>query len=144
MLAVMSATLVLALAGPGGCAAVLLVVAGGAIFLSETAKQRAREATVGSGAQVWVESETARWSIPVTTSADELAPPLTCTDEELCRAWQRTFAQLLQPNDFEVVALVAERRRGYLDELERRHPARFEAWIRSGFRAAADPTPFFL
>lgn len=65
------------------------------------------------------------------------------SDEELCWEWRRSFAQLVRTTDAEAVARLAQRRRGYLDELERRHPARFAAWISSGARAAGDPTPFF-
>ena len=39
---------------------------------------------------------------------------------------------------------MADVRRAYLDELERRCPAAFAAWLESGARAAGDPGKFFI
>ena len=78
------------------------------------------------------------------SGADEAAPDTTeSSDEELCWAWRHSFVRLLYATEAEAVARLAQRRGEYLDELERRHPARFAAWISSGPRSAGDPTPFF-
>ena len=135
----------LALVGPGGCVALALLVAGAAILFHGTAQHRARSTIVGSGARERGGPRVAASQNPVrqATTATETAPPVACSDEELCWAWRRSFARLVHATELEAVALLAEQRRGYLDELERRHPARFAAWISSGARAAGDPTPFF-
>jgi len=111
VLAVVYAPVALALAGPGGCVALILVVVGAAIVLMEAAQTRARNTTVESGARTGVE-----------------ARPAACTDEALC--WGRRFshARLLRVTDADAVAGLAGQRQGYLDELERRHPARFEGF----------------
>lgn len=65
------------------------------------------------------------------------------TDDELCLAWRRSFVQLQNiPSAGQRIAM-ADVRRAYLDELERRQPAAFAAWIESGPRAAGDPAKFF-
>jgi hypothetical protein len=64
------------------------------------------------------------------------------TDEELCLAWRRSFTQLRWATGPERRQVMADVRRAYLDELERRHPDEFAAWIGSA-RAAGDPTKFF-
>ena len=75
-------------------------------------------------------------------TADEPAPVVTCTDEELCWAWRRSYAQLQRTTHPDGVARLAAQRQGYLDELQRRHPTRFAAWIDSGARSGGDPHPF--
>lgn len=39
---------------------------------------------------------------------------------------------------------IATERRAYLDELERRNPAAFDAWMTSGARAPSDPSRYFI
>ncbi|MFI6831601.1 hypothetical protein ACIBG5_31175 [Kribbella sp. NPDC050241] len=65
------------------------------------------------------------------------------TDEELCLAWRRSFKQLQSSTGRELRLGVADVRRAYLDELERRQPEAFAAWLASGPRAAGDPARFF-
>ena len=131
----------LAVVGPGGCVGLILLVVGGAILLTETADRRTRSTTVTPGVRVWVVASAD--PVRVTSSADDAAPIVGFTDEELCWAWRRSFARLVHATEPEAVARLAEQRRDYLDELERRYPARFAVWISSGARAAGDPTPFF-
>ena len=135
----------LGVVGPGGCVGLILLVVGGAILLTEAAYRRAGSSTVTPGARAWVEPPAVASAEPVraTSSADGFAPPVGFTDEELCWAWRRSFARLVHASGPEAVARLAEQRRGYLNELERRYPARFAVWISSGARAAGDPTPFF-
>jgi len=66
------------------------------------------------------------------------------SDEELCLAWRRSFVQLQNSPSPGQRSAMADVRRAYLDELERRQPAAFIAWIESGPRAAGDPAKFFI
>ncbi|MGW6276842.1 hypothetical protein [Kribbella sp. NPDC055071] len=66
------------------------------------------------------------------------------SDEELCLAWRRSFRQLQVATESERRQVMSDVRRAYLDELERRHPEEFAAWIGSGARAAGDPAKFFI
>jgi hypothetical protein len=66
------------------------------------------------------------------------------SDEELCLAWRRSFKQLQTAAGADRRSAMADVRRAYLDELERRQPEAFDAWIASGARAAGDPARFFL
>ena len=145
MLVVMFTPVALAVVGPSGCVGLILLVVGGAVLLTEAAYRRARSTTSTQGVRVRVEPPAVASADPVRvlSSADEAAPAVGFSDEELCWAWRRSFARLVHASGPEAVARLAEQRRGYLNELERRYPARFAAWISSGARAAGDPTPFF-
>jgi len=63
-------------------------------------------------------------------------------DAELCLVWRHTFvaleAPLPVPHHVEVVLL----REAILDELQRRCPAGFEAWLAAGARAPSNPLPY--
>jgi hypothetical protein len=61
---------------------------------------------------------------------------------ELVLAWRRSYAGLLRERTPAQIAAHAERRQRLLDELERRDAAGVERWLRSGARAASDPTRF--
>ena len=54
-----------------------------------------------------------------------------------------TFRQLHSSVGGERRLAMADIRRAYLGELERRRPEAFAAWIASGARAAGDPGRFF-
>jgi hypothetical protein len=62
------------------------------------------------------------------------------TAAELCMAWRRSFTELRRSDHWSATIDV---RRAYLDELERRYPEQFAAWLASGPRAASDPGRFF-
>jgi hypothetical protein len=66
------------------------------------------------------------------------------SDEELCLAWRRSFLLIEHLDDPRLSDHLARRRRGYLDELERRHPRQFAQWLASGARAASDPARFLI
>jgi hypothetical protein len=66
------------------------------------------------------------------------------SDEEICLAWRRSFTRLQGSSTGAQRAAMADVRRAYLDELERRSPEAFAAWIGSGARAAGDPAKFFI
>lgn len=61
------------------------------------------------------------------------------SDTELCLAWQASYIQLQRRTGAAWIELLAEQRRTYLDELQRRDPTGFAAWMASGARAASDP-----
>lgn len=65
------------------------------------------------------------------------------SDEELCLAWRRSFTQLQRTTSADRRQAMADVRRAYLDELERRHPESFATWLASNPRAAGDPARFF-
>jgi hypothetical protein len=64
------------------------------------------------------------------------------SDAELCRAWRVSYAQLQTHGGAAWAEHLAEQRRTYLDELQRRSPAGFAAWIASGARAGGDPARY--
>ena len=64
------------------------------------------------------------------------------SDEELCRNWQTSYQELqLGPSQAATAAIVSERQ-VYLDELERRDPRGFAAWLASGAHASQSPLPY--
>lgn len=65
-------------------------------------------------------------------------------DPALCMAWRASFIALQQPLHFEIRVRVVKRRQEYLEELERRNPTGFAAWMASGARAAGDPSRYIL
>lgn len=74
------------------------------------------------------------------TELDSAAPLSEMTAAELCLAWRRSFTELKRSEHWSATIDV---RRAYLDELERRFPEEFAAWMASGPRAASDPGRFF-
>ena len=63
-------------------------------------------------------------------------------DAALCHTWRRSFVLMGSDCSAEVRLSVVDHRRRCLDELERRSPDGFAAWLASGARAAGDPLPF--
>ena len=141
------AGMVVALVGPVGYVVYCMVIMGGAVLLTKRALDRTtgpRDTPQPAEAAPWASGEVA---IPVSGPGEVTRPVAGLSlerwsDEELCWAWRRSYAQLMGTTDAEVVSRLAEQRHGYLCELERRHPARFAAWLHSGARAAGDPTRF--
>lgn len=78
-----------------------------------------------------------KYLVAVVRSVGEL------TDEELCLAWRRSFSQLQRAMGPDRRQAMADVRRAYLDELERRHPDSFAGWLASNPRAAGNPARFF-
>lgn len=70
--------------------------------------------------------------------------PEDLTDRELCLAWRRSFLTVSNSRDAESRQAVAEKRRRYLDELERRNPDAFAEWLQSMPRAAGDPGRYYV
>lgn len=75
---------------------------------------------------------------PGTTPVSELSTP------DLVLAWRISFNALRQAQNATAASRIVDRRRRYLDELERRDPAGVRRWLESGTRAASDPTRFLL
>lgn len=76
-------------------------------------------------------------ALPELKSEDQLSQ---LSAAELCLAWRRSFTELRRLDHWSATIDV---RRAYLDELERRYPEKFAAWLASGPRAASDPGRYF-
>lgn len=64
------------------------------------------------------------------------------TDEQLCEAWCASHRALQVTASRRKFMRIVEERGAYLDELERRNPAGFAAWLASGATAADNPLPY--
>ena len=64
------------------------------------------------------------------------------TDEQLCKRWRASYrsSRRQQSSAVKLIEAVAERQM-YLDELERRNPSGFAAWLASGL-PTSDPLPY--
>jgi hypothetical protein len=77
---------------------------------------------------------------PVHISLDEMrATASGLTNSELCREWRRSFVRLQSARSFGDRCYVVALRQVYLDEMDRRSPTAFQAWLASGARAAGGP-----
>jgi hypothetical protein len=63
-------------------------------------------------------------------------------DATVCFAWRASYLALPQPLPPCLRVRIVQRRQELLDELDRRNPHGFEAWLASGARAAGDPTRY--
>lgn len=63
-------------------------------------------------------------------------------DQALCFAWRMSFVAMQRPLSPPLRLRIVTRRQQFLDELERRHPRGFSAWLDSGARAAGDPSRY--
>lgn len=63
------------------------------------------------------------------------------SDGHLCWAWRVSYGQLAHAHGHHLEQLALQRRH-YLDELERRHPTGFAAWISHGARAPSNPARY--
>jgi hypothetical protein len=70
--------------------------------------------------------------------------PAALDPSALCLAWRRSYLTLRQPLSLASRLLVVKRRQELLDELERRNPSGFTAWLDSGARAAGDPRRYIV
>jgi len=112
---------------------------------STTAKPTAGNPAIGSGA-ARKSAAGRRGAVdpePIDVVLPELDPGAQLSKlsaAELCLAWRRSFTELGRADHWSATIDV---RRAYLDELERRYPDDFAAWLASGPRAASDPGRFF-
>jgi hypothetical protein len=67
--------------------------------------------------------------------------PRALTDEQLRTGWRATSATLRQEISTARRLATVDEREWYLDELERRNPSGFEAWLRSGSQDPEDLMP---
>ena len=122
---------------------VLVAFASVGAFLS---RRRTRTAACASSARPSACSfATVAW--PAVPSSGEASAVLSVPDElqvdDLCRAWRSSYLGLQAAGSVDSLLRAVHVRRLVLDELERRDPAAFEAWLRSGPRAAGDPGRHF-
>ncbi|HET6653212.1 MAG TPA: hypothetical protein VFH10_11270 [Nocardioides sp.] len=64
------------------------------------------------------------------------------TDEQLCRQWRTSSTLVQEAASARQLSRVLQTRQLYLDELERRNQAGFDARLASGARAESDPLPY--
>lgn len=68
-------------------------------------------------------------------------PVRALTTEQLCSAWRASFEAVSVSADPERMAVLAQLRRDYLDELERRDPGGFDLWMALHAHPGDDPRP---
>ncbi len=73
---------------------------------------------------------------------EDFVVPDLMDDADLCQAWRSSYVALERARSVESRLRVVSIRAIYLDELERRAGAGFQAWIGSGARAAGDPSRY--
>lgn len=71
-----------------------------------------------------------------------VSPQLPETDEELCEHWCANYRAMSVTRSSRKLMRLAEERGRQLDEMERRNPAGFAAWLASGATAADNPLPY--
>ncbi len=79
--------------------------------------------------------------------SDSSAPPskaviATLSDQQLCCLWRHTFWDLRDEETLDERLATVAVRQACLEELERRDPSAFEAWLSSGARASGGPERF--
>ncbi|MCW2759556.1 MAG: putative rane protein [Nocardioidaceae bacterium] len=78
-------------------------------------------------------------ALPPSPTPGELA---LWSDQRLCEAWRVSYSRLrrlqLVPQPATGIARVAGERATYLDEVERRNPEGFSAWMAAGVRAPGE------
>jgi hypothetical protein len=92
-----------------------------------------------------MEPEPAR--TPTNTTQATLPDPTVIrelSNKELCRAWRVSYLTMLGASSASDLQRLSTARGAYLNELERRNPVGFKAWIDSGARASGDPEKFLL
>ena len=145
-LAVLGGLLVLAICGFAAAVGLeTLVLVGLIITLSPPVLARLRPAARRPAEPQRQPQDVPRPPLPTPRYLSAVARSLCeLSDEEICLAWRRSFTRLQTSSTAEQRSAMADVRRAYLDELERRSPEAFAAWIGSGARAAGDPARFFI
>lgn len=100
-----------------------------------TAAPVAAPAAAPAGRSSAVESRVlaAGWMASAPESLDEAS---------LCLAWRKTYVALQRVTTQGTKLRIVQRRQDLLEELERRNAHGFAAWLRSGARAAGDPSRY--
>ncbi|MFI5694733.1 hypothetical protein ACIA58_22960 [Kribbella sp. NPDC051586] len=128
-----------------GFAGVLIVVALAATTPALTSRVRTRRRAKGHSPAVRPGPVTHRDPVtsladgPAATPARELS---SLADVELCLVWRQSFLLLETSRTAAERQSVVELRQLYLDELHRRSPEGFAAWLASGARASGNPFPY--
>ena len=81
-------------------------------------------------------------ALPTTAELDLGSTLEQLSTAALCDAWKRSFAALMCARTAQQRMVVVEVRAQYLDEMERRCPGGFSAWLASGALAAGGPDRF--
>lgn len=90
-------------------------------------------------------SESSRGEVLLEAEGPVVDLPIeTMDDAAVCLAWRTSFLALQRPLSSASRLRWVERRQECLDELERRNPGGFSAWLASGARAAGDPSKYIL
>jgi hypothetical protein len=152
-LSVVRVTLAIALIMPAavgliaalGFAGVLIVLALAVTTPALTSRVRSRRRVQGDSPAV--RPQPARPRDPATSLADgpAAAPERALSslaDVELCLVWRQSFLLLETARTAAERQSVVEQRQLYLDELHRRSPEGFAAWLASGARASGNPFPY--
>jgi hypothetical protein len=128
-----------------GLAGVLIVLALAATTPALTSRLRTRRRAKGDPPAVRFEpaiprdSATSLANDPADAPVRELS---SLDDVELCLIWRRSFLLLQTAPTAAARQCVVEQRQRYLDELHRRCPEGFAAWLASGARASGNPFPY--
>ncbi|MHA7276349.1 hypothetical protein ACX80O_07455 [Arthrobacter sp. Hz1] len=81
---------------------------------------------------------------PLGPELDRYSQPVhQLSDADLCRTWRCTYLVVIRASTAHELNRFGVLRGDCLDELQRRDPAAFAAWIKSGARASSDPEKFF-
>lgn len=101
--------------------------------------------TGGSASRSELASVT-KWSAERTLAREDWMTnsPAGMDSAALCLAWRRSYLAMGKPLSLASRSLIVKRRQELLDELERRNPSGFAAWLDSGARAAGDPGRYIL
>ena len=78
------------------------------------------------------------WTHP-SVSTGIVQPLHTMSLEQLCDGWTASYVALASTRDPVLMERLSHLRQAYLDELERRFPTKFEAWLRTHAQPGADP-----
>lgn len=142
VLAVLCSVVALMLVGPAGWVALVALAFIGGLVHQATAPDRTGNVRyVTERADITMRVARALAGAP-RRAALQPAAVAELSDDELCWWWRYSFTQLERADGAEALGRLVNQRRSYLDELDRRHPARFAAWISSGARANGDPARF--
>ena len=130
-----TAGLLVILGGTGAIVTLLLVATSPHAVRWYSDRLPARPAESGSKENSGGEGAAARSIVAPQVYASAALLP----HDQLCLAWRTSFTVLQNTSDIDERARLAQCRRGFLDELERRDPQGFARWLAEGARAASDP-----
>ena len=86
--------------------------------------------------------QTLAWASPGLVPFQPFPQVQPMTDQQVCAAWCASYPVLAAAGPRRAYLRVVQERDGYLNELQRRHPAAFAAWLASGATPSSDPLPY--